>query len=828
MKSNKIACLRSLSRRHPPGHAKARHVPLLRLSRAAVWAALCFLCLAAWCAGISAAPAPKAPAAPPAANASPAAGVAETPVPLSAIADESPAALTVLDGIIGVSAADQNVEATRQALPDLSGQVNRWLTDSGKALEQRPSLDALRELEASGRKIEDDLNARSSALHERGKTLDDQTTQVLATGTLWTDTEQTAEKASAPADTLKLCQDVLAAVKTATARVKARRTAILELQSQLGALAGKLRAGLDAVRQASAAALKTLLVRDSPPLWESQPASSPDEANSGLESPAQQAADALAYARLHADLIGSHAAVFLMLLGLLLWLRSGLREWTKEEPQLGRAAPIFDVPIATALALSFLVKGTIYASAPAGFKALLGILLLLPMVVLLRQLLDRRLHAVLYFLILFYFVGQVRTTLATLLLLNRWIFAGEMLLAAGVFRWVSATSADPAAEGGAGAVLGRWPRRLCRLAILLCGAALAAVVLGYVRLGTILGTGVLRSTYAAVFLYALVQVFAGLALIALRVRPLSISHIARQHAALVQQRICRWLAVLAFLVWLWLTLGFFELQQPMEDWLTLVLGYQLPTGTLKLTPGQLLGFGVAIWVAVLLSRLIRFFLEEEVFERVHLAAGLPYAISTILNYLVITVGVMVAFGQLGVERTQLTILAGAFSVGLGFGLQNIINNFVSGIILLFERPVKVGDVIQIGDAIGEVRRIGIRASVIGTRDGSDIIVPNGNLISNQFTNWTYSDRQRSIEIPLSITNGPDPNHVLALLKTVAAAHGATKDHPAPEVYITSLTATGTSLIVRAWISHYEDWVKTRSELYIALVEALAREEIKLA
>jgi potassium efflux system protein len=309
---------------------------------------------------------------------------------------------------------------------------------------------------------------------------------------------------------------------------------------------------------------------------------------------------------------------------------------------------------------------------------------------------------------------------------------------------------------------------------------------------------------------------------------LSISHIAHQHAAAVQQRVCRWLAVAAFLVWFWLTLGFFELQQPAQDWLALVLGYQLPTGTLKLTPGQLLGFGAAIWVAVLLSRLIRFFLEEEVFERVHLAAGLPYAISTILNYLVITVGVMVAFGLLGVERTQLTILAGAFSVGLGFGLQNIINNFVSGIILLFERPVKVGDVIQIGDAIGEVRRIGIRASVIGTRDGSDIIVPNGNLISNQFTNWTYSDRQRSIEIPLSITNGPDPNHVLALLKTVAAAHGATKDQPVPEVYITALTATGMSLIVRAWISHYEDWVKTRSELYIALVEALAREEIKLA
>ena len=328
--------------------------------------------------------------------------------------------------------------------------------------------------------------------------------------------------------------------------------------------------------------------------------------------------------------------------------------------------------------------------------------------------------------------------------------------------------------------------------------------------------------------YTLVQVLAGLSLIVLRVRPLSISHIARQHHATVQRRVYRGLHLLAFLGWLWLTLGFFEVQPLAHDWILRALEYDLPTGTLKLTIGQLLGFGVAIWVSVQTARLIRFVLEEEVFQHVHLSPGLPYAISTMLNYLVLFVGLLVALGWLGVDLTRITILAGAFSVGLGFGLQNIINNFVSGVILLFERPVKVGDIIQIGDAIGEVRRIGIRASVIGTRDGSDVIVPNGNLISNQFTNWTYSDRARYVEIPLSIASGPDPNRVLALLKTAAATHNATKNQAAPEAYITALTASGISFVVRAWISQYEDWVQTRSELSLALVDALAREDIKLA
>ena len=777
--------------------------------------------------GAVAAPAPKTGGSPAPASASPAPSA--TPgIPLTEIAAQSQATISRLGAVIAEGPADQSVEATRQGFPALAAQVNKWLTASSQAVNQRPSLDALRDLQSSGHKLADELNAQSAVLNERAKTLGDEGAQVRADTALWTETWQEARTADAPADTLALCQGVLTAAKNAAARIKERANSILDLQSQLGALTGKLNAGLQTVGQASAAALKTLFVRDSPPLWAAQPGPGTGRSGSGLEPPSEQAGDALDYAREHPDLILAHVAIFLALLGLLLWLRRGLQKWTEEDPELHRSAPILDVPIATALALSFLVKGNIYAGAPPTFRAILGGVLLLPMLVLLRRLTDARLHSALYFLILFYFVGQVRTTLNTQLVLNRWIFSAEMLVAILVFWWVTKTSRRGPAEEGAGAVLGKYPRFLCRLAILLLLSALAADALGYVRLGTMVGTAVLRSCYVAVFLYALVQVLLGLLLIGLRVRPLSISHIARQHHASVQRRIYRGLRLLAHLSWLWVTLGFFEVQPIVHNWLVEVLGYDLPTGTLKLTLGQLLGFGVAIWASVQLARLIRFFLEEEVFKRVHLSPGLPYAISTMLNYLVLFVGLLVALGWLGVDLTRITILAGAFSVGLGFGLQNIINNFVSGVILLFERPVKVGDIIQIGDAIGEVRRIGIRASVIGTRDGSDVIVPNGNLISNQFTNWTYSDRARFVEIPVSIASGPDPNQVLALLKTAAAGHNATKDQAAPEAYITALTATGISFVVRAWISHYEDWVQTRSELSLALVDALTREGIKLA
>ena len=130
-----------------------------------------------------------------------------------------------------------------------------------------------------------------------------------------------------------------------------------------------------------------------------------------------------------------------------------------------------------------------------------------------------------------------------------------------------------------------------------------------------------------------------------------------------------------------------------------------------------------------------------------------YVDPSVLHYAILLVGFFIALATLGIDLSQITLLAGALSVGIGFGLQNVINNFVSGLILLFERPIKIGDVIEVSGNVGEVRRIGIRASVIRTSDGSEVIVPNGLLISSQVTNWTFSDQQRAIDVSVNVVSG---------------------------------------------------------------------------
>jgi potassium efflux system protein len=217
-----------------------------------------------------------------------------------------------------------------------------------------------------------------------------------------------------------------------------------------------------------------------------------------------------------------------------------------------------------------------------------------------------------------------------------------------------------------------------------------------------------------------------------------------------------------------------------------------------------------------------------VYHHFRLAPGVPYAISTMLHYAILLLGFFIALATLGIDLSQITLLAGALSVGIGFGLQNVINNFVSGLILLFERPIKIGDVIEVSGNLGEVSRIGIRASVIRTSDGSEVIVPNGLLISSQVTNWTFSDQQRAVEVSVNVVSGVDSQRMVELLKSVAAGHPDVAKQPAPLVYALNFTAGAVTFQLRVWTNRSHEWAQLRSDLAVAVNDALAREKIAIA
>jgi small-conductance mechanosensitive channel len=483
---------------------------------------------------------------------------------------------------------------------------------------------------------------------------------------------------------------------------------------------------------------------------------------------------------------------------------------------------ILDLPVSTA----FLISPVIYPQAPRLIQAILATLALIPTVVILRRLLDRNLSPILNALVIMYFVDQIRVLAASLPQLARLLFLGQMLGGSLFLFWLlRSRNLRKAAETDA--LFSQALRAIATIGLVLLTTALLANMLGYFDLGNLLAIIFLRSVYIAAMLYTAVRILEGLIIIALQVKPLSLLRVVGLYRPMLQQRAGLLLGILAFLLWLNLILGFFGLLTPLIAATKATLSASIVIGSLSISLGGILAFLIAIWASFLISRYLRFLLEEDVYQYFLLPSGIPYAISTILHYIILLVGFFIALGALGIDLTKVTILAGAFGVGIGFGLQNVINNFVSGLILLFERPIKIGDIIEVGGNVGEVCRIGIRASIIPTADGSEVIVPNGSLISSQVTNWTLSDRRRAVEVAFSVVGGADLQRVAELLKSTAAGHPDVAKEPAPQVNVVTLTASAVTLQLRVWTDRHEAWAQLRSDLSIAINDALTREKIAI-
>jgi small-conductance mechanosensitive channel len=294
---------------------------------------------------------------------------------------------------------------------------------------------------------------------------------------------------------------------------------------------------------------------------------------------------------------------------------------------------------------------------------------------------------------------------------------------------------------------------------------------------------------------------------------------------MLQQRGERLIAWLTVVLWALAVLQNAELLQPARETLARMVSARLTVGAFSISLRDVLAFAFTVWLSFQFSRFTRFVLEEDVYPRVRLARGLPYAFSNILHYTILLIGFFIALAASGLNLDRFALLAGAFGVGIGFGLQNVVNNFVSGLILLFERPIQVGDTVQIGSVTGEVRHIGIRSSTLRTFDGAEVIVPNGTFISDMVTNWTLSDRLRRIDIILTVAHNSEPEQVLELLTRVAAAHPLVLEHPPPTALLTSFSDTALTLELRCWTDRFEQWTLIRSQLAISLSKALHEAEI---
>jgi potassium-dependent mechanosensitive channel len=750
-----------------------------------------------------------------------------TPIPLSDIAGQAESATDSLRRIETSLSTDRTTATAEKRVREVTDEIDLRTGEMDRLLAASLPLEFLQRMQIVARWLHDELSTLNHDLTEHAKTLDSQIADLDRLSKIWKSTLQLPELSNAAPEIPKRVQDLIDQIGRAQRAVKSLRARDLTLQGQVLEASARLETASSALNQAEATAIKSLLVQDSPPIWNIDTTTSREKGRASLSWQAAVSVCA-AYIKRQPMLFLIHGIVFLVLFVVMHWLRRRVQKWTEEEPSLLRAAPVFDLPVSTAITLSFLITAPLYSMAPFFLRAILGGAVLIPVALILRRLIDRTLFPILSALLVFYFVDQLRVISAALPLSGRLLFAAEMLGATLFLVWLIRGKHSSTIGANTTKRFARAIRVATGIGLIVFPAALLANVFGYVNLANLLGSGALRSAYVAAALYAALRIIEALIIISLEARPLALLRVVRLHRPLLQRRICGIAELLAFLYWLILTSGFFALREPLMTSTEAALRANLAIGALSISLGQVLVFLIAVWASFQVSKFLRFLLEGDVYHHWKLERGIPQAISTMVHYVVLLIGFFVALGALGVDLTKVTILAGAFTVGVGFGLQTVINNFVCGLILLFERPIKVGDVIQIDADIGEVRRIGIRACVIRTVDGSEIIVPNGTIISNKVTNWTFSDRFRAVEIPVSVARGVAPQHVIEVLRNVAANHPTVAKEPAPQAFVLGFSPGAVSFQLRAWTDRYEDWVQVRSDLSVAVDEALTRENIAIA
>jgi len=748
-------------------------------------------------------------------------------IPLPEVSGRAEDTVRFLREVGVVAARDPEVSAITEELPESRADVRNAAEITEEELLEDPGLDLLSDLRVGWEVRLDALDGWHATLVDRAARLEQQGTQLEERLELWGRTRSSARSQGAPPPIVERIDATTTSLRQTQDAVRERLAVMLTLQDQVGQQRALAVRQLEAVEDARLALRGRIFDRDHPPLWRALGAEEELEpwwpaVRTALQHDLDELARFAEDRRIELLLAGLFFGVTALLA---LSGRRRSRRWPEDDPRRLSFELFLRHPLASALLLTLIVTPSAFTRAPAIVTDVGLLAALFPALVILRELLPGELRGTTYALAGLYVADRLRDVVATLPLVERVLLAGESIAVVMLVLWL-ARPARLAAFDRASTIA-----RLLRVAtrMLLVGfvVSLGANLIGFVALARALVEGLLGSTYVAVVFYGISRVLVMMIAILLRGSLARRLHVVAAHGRRIERRSRRAVSWLATAAWAWVSLGLFEIRDTVVDGLSGWLNEPIELGAATISLGKAAAFLLALLVAVLFSRGLRFVLREEIYPRAGVQRGASHALSATIHYAVLFLGFLLALGVAGVDLGRLTLLAGALGVGVGFGLQNIVNNFVSGLILLFERPVKVGDTVELASLLGDVTRIGIRSSTVRTFDGAEVIVPNANLVSDQVINWTLSDRQRRVDVTVGVSYGTDPEVVLDLLRGVAAAHPEVLAEPAPLALFRGFGDSSLDFLLRVWVARFEHWFVVQSDLCVAVNAALAKANIEI-
>ncbi len=773
--------------------------PSSRLWRAADWClAAALLLLLAWPLAASAEEAP------------PAAAVEEAPVeppPGSDLTVRSQEALSALDDLKARVAELGDVEAEAEQVAGLREKAEALL----------PEDLALEEL-AENPAILDGVLVRSRALSNQAGGVIDQLTRgaeavesmLQEVRSLIADWERIREESTDVPDALRTrIDDILSRARELEETLKSKLNQIIELQNTTMEVRQGVTPLVEQINGFDRERQTRLFQRNVEPIWAitTQHITESSE-RSGRRLAGNLREDFLSWMETSEAAIGGH----LLLLPLLLFLLFRLKA-AAQHPSAALSRPV-----PTGILIWMLIGVVIYASSPQAVRLVFVILAMIVAAIVLVNFLPKHMRlGVVGFVV----VALLHEFIQSMPIADHAPRVMYLLIASflAVLCWFARK------EGTMDAIM-QWgaPRALIagsvNVALLLLLIGILLNVVGYVQLSKLLTMGVIDSIAVFLVLYAgfssvseIIQVVLGLPALD-GVRSISANRYRLQR---VLRRPLVWLSLL---LWLWATLRAFSIDGLVIGSIQSVFRADVAIGEVTLSLRGVVVFVFAVWLAVWASRIVRAVLNQDVLPRMDLPRGIPNTISMTAHYSIILIGLLLGVGFMGIDLSSLAFIVGALGVGIGFGLQNLVNNFVSGLILIFEAPIQVGDTVEVGNLMGRVVQIGIRTSRVRTYSGSEVIVPNGDLVSNQVINWTLSDRRRRLELTVGVAYGSDTDRVTEILRAVLEADDDVLKDPEPLIIFTEFGDSSLNFRIYAWIPDFDIGFSMTHRLNTAINNAL--------
>ena len=648
--------------------------------------------------------------------------------------------------------------------------------------------------------------------------------------TRWQMTLDLERQEKLPEQVLVRIKDNLNAISEVSRIVSERNNELLTKQTEITTALIYIDEILSAVTKVERSYQEQIFALDMPPIWMvfSEKEDSTTLRNQ-LGKALQKQKDDLEFFELnYRDNIYWHALFFVVLLILTFSLRREVKGWSdeKKDESVAYSMVIISRPVSSALLVALFSAGLFYPNASQDVLNYFYLPLVIPLLRVIPRLLPSIDTRYFYYIAGVFVLSQIGDLFSQVIIFQRInllvVTALSLLILYQVYRQKDEIAAKDDRI--------RWKVvfRLIRFAMVLLVLSIVANVIGNTFFARIISRGTLIMIYGGVIIYSGTLVLRGIFSLLLQLNGIARLNMIKQYPDVVKRNIRRTIDWLAFFYWLYLTLDGYLLFDPLVDWVSRVLSHEYSLGSISISLGSVLAFIVTLWISLLLSRIIRFLLQDEILTHFQLPRGVPGAISMIVRLVLIFIGFILAFGAAKIDLSNIAIIVGALGVGIGFGLQNIFNNLVSGLILAFERPVQVGDIIQISsiNIMGEVKEIGIRASIIRTFDGAEVVVPNGNLISNEMINWTLSDKRRRQEILVGVAYGTDTDKVKKILEKIVTEHDHILKEPAPLILFLGFGESSLDFRVLFW-THFDDGFIIKSAVGVEIDTAFKKAGITI-